>query len=211
VPPEKAEIQPVDGGEPIKVLFNPSQYGLDASFFLTEKAAIGGKGVVQYTSGTARTLSMELMFDTYELRSDVRDHTNRIYKLVEVKAGDHHPPIVEFKWGGFSMRCVLERVNGRFTLFLDSGVPVRATLTVSFKEYIDPKDQPWFEKRESADHTKTYVIQTGDTLSSIANAEYRDPATWRPIADANAIANPRVLVAGQRIVIPPLPDRRGSA
>ncbi len=210
MPPEKAVIVPL-GGEPIKVLFNPTQYSLDASFSLTEKPAIGSKGATQFTGGAARQLSMELLFDTYEEGTDVRAHTDRIYKLVEVQPADHHPPILDFKWGGFVLRCMLERVSGRFTLFLDSGVPVRATLSVNFKEYIDPTEQPALVKTESADHTKTYVIQRGDTLSAIAHAEYRSPAAWRPIAAANAIDNPRRLVIGDRIVIPPLPDRRGSA
>jgi nucleoid-associated protein YgaU len=202
---EPAEIQRT-GQPPIKVLFNPTQYSLDANFVLTETTVVGSKPPVQYTSSQARQMSMELLFDTYEQRTDVRDHTNRIYKLVEVKSGDHHPPIVTFAWGKFTFECWLERVNGRFTLFLDSGIPVRATLTVSFKEYI--KVVP---PLESADHTKTYVLKRGDTLSSIAHAEYGDAATWRPIAAANGIDNPRVLATGQRIVIPPLPERRGSA
>ena len=87
----------------------------------------------------------------------------------------HRPPVVKFAWGGLSFRCLVERVSGRFTLFLDSGVPVRATLTVALKEYVDPKDAPKGSPTESADHTKTYVVGVGDTLSSIAAAEYGDP------------------------------------
>ncbi len=207
---ELARIVPPTGA-PIEVRFNPSQYGLDASFMLAEQPVVGQKGVVQYTSGSARSLSMDLFFDTYELGRDVRRDTDSIYKLVEVEVGEHRPPIVVFSWGKLSFRCMLERVSGRFTLFLADGVPVRATLGVRFREYLDPKEQPKFSKTQSADHTKTYVVQRGDSLSSIAGAEYRDPTMWRPIALRNAIDNPRRLEVGRRLVIPPIPDRIGSA
>jgi LysM repeat protein len=211
---EKAEIRPETpaGARPIKVLFNPTQYGFDGSNQFSETPVVGQTApILQYTRGNSRSLSMELLFDTYEQGTDVRVHTNKIYKLLDVEPTSHRPPIVKFAWGGFTFRCLVERVSGRFTLFLDSGVPVRATLTVAFKEYVDPKEAPKGTRTESADHVKTYVVKRGDSLSSIAAAEYGDPATWRPIATANAIDNPRVLVPGRRLVIPPLPSRRGSA
>jgi hypothetical protein len=211
---EKAEIRPETpaGTRPIKVLFNPTQYGFDSSNQFSETPVVGQTApILQYTRGNARALSMDLFFDTYEAGTDVRRHTDRIYKLLDVEPTTHRPPVVKFAWGGLTFRCMVERVSGRFTLFLDSGVPVRATLTVSLKEYVDPKDAPKGTKTESTDHTKTYVIKLGDTLSSIAAAEYEEPAAWRPIAAANAITNPRVLEPGRRIVIPPLPTRRGAA
>jgi nucleoid-associated protein YgaU len=203
VAPEKAVIKP-RGGEPIHVLFNPTEYGLDASFVLATKQVVGGTEAVQYVNGSPRVLTMDLLFDTYELGTDVRRHTNRLYGLLDVGSNEQHPPIVEFRWGALIFECLVEHINGRFTLFLDSGVPVRATLTVTFKQWIDPAT---VTVAASADHTKTYLTKRGDSVSSIAQAEYGDPANWRPIAAANSIDNPRVLEAGQRIVIPPPPER----
>ena len=39
--------------------------------------------------------------------------------------------------GDFNLRCLVERIGGRFTLFLSDGTPVRATLNVSLKEFVD--------------------------------------------------------------------------
>jgi nucleoid-associated protein YgaU len=47
-------------------------------------------------------------------------------------------------------------------------------------------------------------VKRGDTLWSLAAAVYDDPARWRPIADANGIANPRELVPGTELIIPAL-------
>jgi LysM repeat protein len=207
---EQAEIRPPNG-DPIEVMFNPTQYELEGSFGIEEKPVIGQRTVIQFTGGAARTLSMELFFDTYEKGTDVSKRTDRVYNLTEVDPKVHRPPIVTFAWGNLTFVCVVQRVAGRFTLFLESGIPVRATLTVTFKEYTDPAAQPRNVKTQSADHTKTYVIKRGDSLSSIAAAEYGDATSWRPIAASNAIDNPRLLASGQRIVIPPLPSRKGSA
>ncbi len=202
---EVATITPAKG-KAIKVCFNPNQYSLDHGNQLTEIAIPGLRApILQYVRGNSRTLSMELLFDTYEARKDVRkEYTDKIYKLLDIDATTHVPPICTFAWKDFQFKCVLERVGGRFTMFLEDGTPVRATLNVSFKEYVEVNVLVREDPTQSADHTKTYIVKLGDTLSSIAAAEYGDPAKWRPIASTNRIDNPRVLAPGQVLVIPPL-------
>ncbi|MBK7954308.1 MAG: LysM peptidoglycan-binding domain-containing protein [Candidatus Accumulibacter sp.] len=38
--------------------------------------------------------------------------------------------------------------------------------------------------------TTVWTVKSGDTLPMIAAQVYGDPRLWRPIADANGIANP---------------------
>jgi hypothetical protein len=214
----KATITPENpSGDAIEVLFNPTQYTFDKNVQLAEVGIPGlGAPLLQYVRGGVRTLSMELFFDSYEERADVRDYTNEIYALLNVEAETHVPAICRFSWGAGkwgkrdenSFLCVLERVSGRFTMFLEDGTPVRATLTVTFKEFVDVEVAVRNPPTQSADHTKTRAVKRGDTLSSIAAIEYGDPAKWRPIADVNRIDNPRRLSAGAVLVIPPL-DAQG--
>lgn len=201
---EKAFITPKDG-EPIPVLFNPTQYSLDKGNQIAEIGIPGlGAPILQYVRGNTRTLTMELFFDTYEQQTDVREYTDQIYGLLGIQSATHVPPVCAFTWGNLNFRCVLERVGGRFTLFLSDGTPVRATLSVTFKEFIDVEVEVRRTPTESADHTKTRTVTLGETLSSIAAAEYGDPGKWRSIAEANRIDNPRVLEPGRVLVIPPL-------
>jgi nucleoid-associated protein YgaU len=200
----KATITPEDES-PITVLFNPTQYSLDKAVTLSEVAIPGlGAPILQYVRGNGRTLSMDLFFDTYEKGTDVRKHTGKVYGLLDIRGPLHRPPICTFAWGSFSLRCVLERVGGRFTLFLPDGTPVRATLSVSFKEFVDVEVLVRETPTESADHVKTYTVKRGDTLSSIAAAEYGDPARWRPIATANRITDPLSLRPGLVLALPAL-------
>jgi Contractile injection system tube protein/LysM domain len=215
----KATITPLDPpGADIPVLYNPNQYSFEKGIQLAEMGVPGlGAPIIQYVRGNARTLSMELFFDTYELGEDVRTYTNELYALMNVESETHVPAICRFTWGPgkwgkrdeASFRCVIERVSGRFTLFLADGTPVRATLTVTFREFVDVEMLVRSQPTQSADHTKTRLVSRGDTLSSIAGEEYGDPGLWRPIAAANLIDNPRVLEPGRALVIPAL-DERGE-
>ncbi|OGV42978.1 MAG: hypothetical protein A2X46_00040 [Lentisphaerae bacterium GWF2_57_35] len=54
---------------------------------------------------------------------------------------------------------------------------------------------------------QTYVVQSGDTLSSISSKMYRDPTKWKVIYEANrgTLASPQSVRAGQTLMIPRLP------
>jgi hypothetical protein len=205
----KASLTP-KGQNPIPLLFNPTQYSLGRSNLLAEIGVPGtGAPVLQYVRGQPRILSVELFFDTYEAGSDVRQHTDRIYGLLDIRPSTHVPPVCLFQWGSFVFRCVVEQVQGQFTLFLADGTPVRATLQATLKEYADPGMEARRLPTESSDHVKRLVFRQGDTLASLAAAEYGDPGLWREIARANRIDNPRQVAPGAVLVVPPLPGARG--
>jgi nucleoid-associated protein YgaU len=87
-------------------------------------------------------------------------------------------------------------------MFLPEGIPARATLSVTLKEYKEVDIQVKEIAYESADLTKRWVVKQGDSLWSIAAKEYGNPADWRLIAEVNKIDNPRILNPGIELVIP---------
>jgi LysM repeat protein len=56
--------------------------------------------------------------------------------------------------------------------------------------------------------TVEHIVQRGETLSSIAR---RYGTTWKAIADLNQLANPSVIVAGQKLLIPTSGGSSGSS
>ncbi len=50
----------------------------------------------------------------------------------------------------------------------------------------------------------THTVETGDTLSGIAAAVYRDPSAWRAVARQNGIRDPRRLEPGRALLLPKL-------
>lgn len=210
---EKLTIRNEDTGETFPVLFNPTEYSIEDASKWTDQDRMGQKPELHYTGGERKKLSMELFFDTYEQRTDVREHTSKIAGLLVFNREVHRPPKVTINWGqgapggphaDFPFTGVLESLRQQFVLFLGDGTPVRAKLTVAFVEFTLPEEELQENEPNSPDHTKAYVVKEGDTVSGIAGMFYRDPTRWRPIARRNGILNPRDLPAGMVLTIPTL-------
>lgn len=205
MPLKKASIVVETTNESIEVLFNPSEYNIEKENKYAYHTMPGlSSPVPQFISGDASVLSMELFFDTYEAQSDVREHTKRIYALLDVESDTHSPPVCRFIWGSVVFRGVMEKVTQRFTMFLDSGIPVRAILNINMRAWQTVSEQLQEIPRQSSDRTKQRVLKQGEQLWMLAAREYDDPGRWREIATANDIDNPRLVQTGSRLIIPPL-------
>jgi nucleoid-associated protein YgaU len=217
MPLEKARIYNLSKAEdPVVVLFNPEEYTLNKDINYAQGAIPGLSGpILQFVNGNMSTLEMELLVDTLEAYpegkppsaagADVRDLTRRITHLMEINAETHVPPVLEFVWGSLSFMCVLARCSQKFIMFRPDGVPVRARLTVTFNEYLDPGIEAKRVGRATADYTKQHLVLEGENLTHLATRFYQNPQLWRPIALANRLDDPRRVAAGQRLIIPSLP------
>lgn len=210
-PLEKLKIKNEDTGEEFFVLFNPTEYSIDDSSTWSDQERQQQKPELHYTGGARKKLSMELFFDTYESKTDVREHTGKIARLLVFNKDKHRPPVVTLSWGqpppggvpaDFPLKAVLESLKQQFILFLSNGTPVRAKLSVSFVQFTLPEEELKENEPQSSDHTKSYLVKVGDTLTGIAGLFYKNPRKWRYIANENRITNPRQLEPGQRLTIP---------
>jgi Contractile injection system tube protein/LysM domain len=214
---EKLEIR-IEGkseAEKIVALFNPNLITISKTVNWHVAPTTGRDAPdMQFTHGDPAILNVDLFFDTYEAGTAVTDATAPIYDLTTVEThGDiHRPPICTLSWGNFRtfFEGVMQSLTQRFTLFLEDGTPVRATLTCVFKQWRSKVEEAQAQNLQSADVAKTHTVLRGETLSSIAAAEYNDPALWRPIANANRIEDPRALAPGTVLAIPALASGRGA-
>lgn len=198
---EKALIINTHTNERIAVMFNPQEYSLDKTNTFAEVGIPGLQSPpIQYVRGNLRTLKMDLFFDTYEVRADVRNFTNRITGLLDQEPSTKAPPILLFSWGRLNFRCVLDSVSQKFTMFLNDGTPVRARLSVSFKEYQPVEIE--IRRGVFIGPPTLWNIVEGETLSGLAGAMLGDPAAWREIAELNNIDNPRKIAPGASLIIP---------
>src|SRR5262245_23240458 len=200
-----------NGPDKFTALFNPEEYTLNQDNNLAVQGIPGLSGpVVQFVNGNLRTLEMELLFDTWDTptlpKKDVRtEFTDRFVRLMEIDSDLHAPPLLMVSWTSLQFRCVLARVNQKFTMFDTDGKPVRARLTCTFNEVIDPEQEAKKLNLQTADFSKAHVVTLGENLNTIANFYYEDPQKWRPIAVANGIDDPRAIFTGQSLLIPSLP------
>jgi hypothetical protein len=188
----------------IEFRFNPTEYQLQKGNNFAEIPIPGLESPpIQFVRGNAEKLTVELLADTSDTLKDVREvYVNKLRNLLKIRSESHAPPIVNFVWSKNEFRGVIESLNVTYVLFSPEGIPLRAKLSLSLKEYrpvdIQLKDAP----KTSPDLEKTWVVRRGDKLSSIAAAVYRDAAVWRDIAEANEIQDPRILNPGTVLTLP---------
>jgi nucleoid-associated protein YgaU len=83
-------------------------------------------------------------------------------------------------------------------------VPLRATLTLSLREYKTLNRQLKQLNLNSPDRSHSHISQHNDTLARLAAKYYHKPGEWRAIADGNDVDDPRRLAPGRYLTIPPI-------
>jgi hypothetical protein len=210
---EPAMIVNLSTGELVHCMFNPHEFSVSKQNQWTNDE-VKGKNVpkVKFSQGGAQNLTLQLFFDTYVEKLDVRMCTRGLWNMMMVtrdmlnqRNNKSEPPRVEFRWGRFSFRAIITQITQRFTLFLPEGTPVRTTVDVSFQQVEDEEDQPGQNPTSGGGPPlKVHTVQAGERLDWIAFKAYGDSTYWRLIADANDLVYPQRLQEGYQLVIPPL-------
>lgn len=100
---------------------------------------------LEFTGAEGRTYSLELTFDGFETGVSVRGHVDRLDRMATVQDPSstneelRRPHQCVIVWGartdGFApVRCVIENLTVRYTVFSPDGVPLRAVATIRVKE-----------------------------------------------------------------------------
>lgn len=197
----KATIINTVTNDRIAVMYNPEEFKLEQGNNFAEVGIPGlNASPIQYVRGKSRTLAMDLFFDTYETREDVRFHTGQIVNLLNTLPQTKAPPVLLFTMGRFSFDCVLVDAGQRFTMFLSDGTPVRATLSARFQEHtrIDFDTQQGFPVAPRVLHS----FAQGQTLSGLSANYLGDARNWRQIAEANNIDDPFHVPPDTQLIIP---------
>jgi nucleoid-associated protein YgaU len=208
----KATIINLDTQARIECMFNPKEYTFAKQNTWTQ-GQISGANTPQLTFGGGQpaTLQMQLFFDTYSQAQDVRAYTDPIWELLMVNERFEgstntwaRPPTVRFQWGQtWLFDAVITSITQRFTLFLSTGTPVRATLDVSFRQVKDAKQlRPQNPTSGGVGDERFWTVKEGETLAWIAYKEYGDPNQWRLIAETNTLMSVRRLPPGLVLRIP---------
>jgi nucleoid-associated protein YgaU len=199
----------------VQCAFNPKEYGVTKK---NKWAAPPAKGQnlaeYEFGGGDPSTMTLALMFDTFNTGEDVRTkYTDKVWKLMDVDSSLHdrraksgRPPRVLFQWGhAFGFIAVITSITQKFVLFKDDGTPVRATLDVSFQQVVESGLRPPQNPTSGGDGgSREWTVKDGDSLASIAYAEYGDSNAWRSIADVNRLTQVRRLRPGTILEIPGL-------
>lgn len=197
----------------LEICFNPTEYSISESNDYAEAQIPGlGAPIIQFKQGKARTLSLELMLDTYDTKDaskkDIRNKFIKpLEKAIQVDSDLHAPLFCQIIWGTLNFVGILESLEKKYTLFNKSGIPVRARVTLKVKEYIPLPLIVKNARLSSPDRRKMFTLKDGDDIWQMSYRAYEDPAQWRVIAEANNIDDPLELEPGKDLIIPVLDAR----
>jgi nucleoid-associated protein YgaU len=200
------------GGEgEVKFTFNPKEFTISksAQWQRRNQKGTGSAAMPEFTGSQPATLTLEIFLDNSEAKAP--DVASKVQTLLDsvaplqktVTTETPTPPWVVFGWGRFtSFVAVVKQVSARYTMFRPDGVPVRAVVTLGLEEV--PTDPPPRQNPTSGALTasRSHRMVDGDSLQSVAQAEYGDVGRWRDLADANGIDDPMRVAPGTPLLIP---------
>jgi hypothetical protein len=196
----------------VRFMFNPFEYTISKSNTWQDKPVAGlNLPMVTFQQGGAQTLNLTLHFDSQALKADVRGYTAPLWKMMMIneqgksqRSGKGEPPPVAFAWGKLHFKAVITSMSEKVSVFTDTGVPVRCTVEISLRQYIDEADVPpqmpqaSGNKKPAAQSKK--VVQ-GERLDHIAASQGNSPSSYRQIAADNNINNPLNVPAGTSLKV----------
>jgi nucleoid-associated protein YgaU len=198
--------------------FNPKEVTITKSAKWERKTTKGSKkaGPPEFTGPEPSKMTLEMFFDA------TSSQDGSVVKAVETllsccvateeSAGQKKPspPLVVLHWGSISsFPAFVTSVSAKFTLFSSDGTPIRAVCSVSLEEM---PGEPFRQNPTSGSHEVRRVHRTvaGDSLASVAYAEYGDPAAWRALAAFNEIDDPLRVRTGTVLLLPTPEELNGS-
>jgi hypothetical protein len=176
-------------------MFNPTEMTRERFVNRTKTASIGGR--------YSERLSMDLFLDSSYFENDETDIQIFLNELEEASALDpkhFHSPACTFYWGTFSFSGAIDEFTVHYLKFLPNGIPTRARVALSIFQIPHSFSAPY--ETQSSDPIKEYHIPAESGLWLVAWKAYGDPSLWRNIAKANNILNPRLVRAGQPLIVP---------
>ena len=132
--PQKALFKVISGtheGKEVPVHFNPVSLDYVITNTLDEKGQ--GNRKKQFVSQSSGKLSMTLIFDTTHDGSDVRIITSQIAQFMQPD-DKKAPPVVQFEWGAYSFKGMLESFKETIDFFAPTGVPLRSSVQIALSQ-----------------------------------------------------------------------------
>jgi nucleoid-associated protein YgaU len=224
---DKAQLtlyEPSPGGSPggergvVRFQFNPKEVTISKSAKWERKPTKGSPkaGPPEFTGTEPAKMSLEMFLDATDSRDGSVVETVEALLACCVATEQStaqkkpSPPIVVLHWGSTaSFPAFITSVSAKFTLFNSDGTPIRAVCSVQMEEMPGEafrKQNPTSGGRELR---RVHRTVAGDSLASVAFAEYGDPTAWRALAAFNEIDDPLRLPAGTLLLLP-TPDEFGA-
>src|SRR5438309_1810348 len=189
----------------LKVMFNPESYSLSYENEFSKYQGINTTAKSsEFILSKPADLSLRIIIDgtgvseqgiiTLFNKKDVNAEVQRFLRAtVDVDGDIHEPKFLKIVWGKLNFDCRLLSVTVNYTLFDQSGNPLRAELETSFKADIDNTKAAKKNNFSSPDLTHKRIVKENDTLPLLCESIYGTPDYYLEVAKANKLTNFRAL------------------
>ena len=180
------------GAAPFELQFNPASLDYTVSNEFDDRS--GASGARQFVKKSSAKLTMTLVFDTTTTGNSVRDVTAAIAALLEpARDGSRSfAPKVEFGWGSYSFKGVVEQFKETLDFFSASGVPLRSSinLTLASQEVEFQSSRSPAPRADREPRADPVQLPPGASAADAARGA-GDPRASRAIAGASGAASLR--------------------
>jgi hypothetical protein len=186
-----------DDAAAFEIMFNPASLKVTVTNRLQDEQSGGNGTPTQNARASTTKLETEIVFDTTEDGSDVRDRSGQLKALALTAEGDppRPPPTVVFRWGRFQFVGIIETFGETLDFWSSEGVPLRATVQLAMqgvrRDSVAPNAPP---------SAVLNTLPAGGTGATDAATRAGDPGAGRAIAAANGLESMRA-AAGASVVV----------
>jgi len=206
----------------LKFQYNPEHFTLQksADWKAPDQSSAKSTAEPTFTKTNPATITMDVFFDAFSLPfGDVTDDVQTLMMWTKPcptpnDQGSYQPPVLAFNWGSSAalngFQGFLKSVSAQYTMFRSNGTPVRATCSITLEE-VPTSTWPQNPTSGGKPGLQAHVLIEGETLHSVAWAEYGNASYWRGVAAINNIDDPLRVAPGTRLLLPSPRDARGMS
>lgn len=157
--------------------------------FLTFKFTVDCTGIVEGTKE----------------KDSVYNKIREMEKLLYMYSSDgHRPSYVLIQYVELLFKGQIKKMNVEYTLFSNSGVPLRATVELTFSGFRCSEEERKKFHKQSPDMSRLITVKEGETLPYLCHKIYGDSLLVRQVARFNNLNSFRNIPAGTELLFPPL-------
>jgi len=163
-----------------------------------------GKGSMSFLENAANQ-SNPISSNLSSITKSVEDDLEAFKKLLLGYNGTtHETAYLHLIWGGYSLKCRLVSMDVQYSLFNNSGLPMRANAKCAFIGTATYKVMLAEQTKSSPDMTHERIYSMNDKISLMAEKIYGNPNYYIDVARSNALLSFRNANVGEPISFPPI-------
>jgi hypothetical protein len=189
------------------VMFNPTSYKLEYKVNYDTNQPDGSDGKAAPVKNIEpQQYSFDFLIDgtgaagyKREVLLDVESFKKTVGYDKKIGNGKGSVRYLILLWGSMMLKCSIESISVNYTLFNSAGIPLRATISATFKER---KDDPDDFTKAMDDFFESDPVKDGLSVANIAFQAFNGVSQTIAIAEANDLNSIREKVTASSIKLP---------